>query len=467
MSDTDRRAFFREYSRALREGVAALFVGAGISRSAGYVDWKQLLREIAEELELDVDREWDLVALAQFHVNHRKNRDRISQLLMDEFIRDVELTISHQLIALLPVSTIWTTNYDDLLEVALTNAERRFDVKRRPQDFSLRRRHTEVTIYKMHGDVTNPTDAVLTKEDYETYDGTRELFSIALKADLATRTFLFLGFSFLDPNIMYILGRVKHLLEENSRKHYCILKAPDADMDDGYPRKRFSHWLADLHRYNIQPILVDRYEEVPEILSELNYRSHLRDIFISGSATDFSPMGKEKFQDLCRLLGKELIERGFNIVSGFGSGVGDLVVFGAMQALRRNDDTRLQLWPFPQTLPTTVNSSLFRHEYRKRMISHAGVCIVLAGNKLIDREIVPADGVREEVGIVRSQGKPVIPVAATGHVALEVWEEVQAKPARFYEGTDVAAELSVLEDPTQSITTLVQAIIGILKKLDK
>jgi hypothetical protein len=157
------------------------------------------------------------------------------------------------------------------------------------------RRRTDVTIYKMHGDKSIPAEAILTKEDYETYNTTRELFTIALKGDLAKRTFLFLGFSFADPNVMYILGRVKQLLETNSRKHYCILKAPTPDDYEDkeageYQCKRFSHWLDDLRRYNIQPVLIERYEEGPEILTELNRRSHLRDVFISGSAADFAPL---------------------------------------------------------------------------------------------------------------------------------------------------------------------------------
>src|SRR6266850_8332321 len=87
-SAVEIRTFLKEYTRALREGDAALFVGAGVSRAAGYVDWKQLLKEIAEDLELDIDRESDLVALAQFHVNRRQGRDRINQLLIDEFLEN-------------------------------------------------------------------------------------------------------------------------------------------------------------------------------------------------------------------------------------------------------------------------------------------------------------------------------------------------------------------------------------------
>ena len=58
----------------------------------------------------------------------------------------------------------------------------------------------------MHGDFSQPRNAVLTKEDYETYNEHRALFSEKLKGDLIEKTFLFLGFSFTDPNVDYILA---------------------------------------------------------------------------------------------------------------------------------------------------------------------------------------------------------------------------------------------------------------------
>ncbi|QDV79093.1 SIR2 family protein [Botrimarina mediterranea] len=469
MTALDKNVFLREYTRALREGNAAVFAGAGVSRAAGYVDWKQLLREIAEDLDLDVDRESDLVALAQYHVNHRSGRDRINQLLIDEFLEDVELTTTHKLIASLPLNTVWTTNYDDLLELAFTTSDKRIDVKRRKADFATTLRRTDVTLYKMHGDKTDPAEAVLTKEDYETYNVTREIFTIALKADLSQRTFLFLGFSFSDPNVMYLLGRVKQLLESNSRKHYCILKAPTAsDGAEGeYDFKRFKHWLADLRRYNIQPVLVDSYDEIPQLLQELNRRSHLQDVFLSGSAADFSPMGEDAFHHLCRALGKELINKGFNLITGFGLGVGDAVIYGAMQSLKKNDDERLQLWPFPQDVPEGEDRAAFWKQYRERMISSAGVCIVLSGNKEVDGSIQQAGGVLQEVEIARSQGKIVIPIGATGHVARQCYDEVEKDIPGFFNGAEVAAALKILGEESASVESLVKATIDVLKSIDK
>jgi len=38
------------------------------------VNWKELLKDIAADVGLDLDKEDDLVTLAQFHVNERGGR---------------------------------------------------------------------------------------------------------------------------------------------------------------------------------------------------------------------------------------------------------------------------------------------------------------------------------------------------------------------------------------------------------
>jgi hypothetical protein len=465
----DKHIFLREYTRAIRDNSASLFVGAGVSRAAGYVDWKQLLKEIADDLDLNIDLETDLVALAQFHVNHRGGRDRLNQLLIDQFLEDAQLTESHKLIAALPVHTIWTTNYDSLIEDAFKAASKRLVVKRRKEDFPATRKRSDATLYKMHGDKDLASEAVITKEDYESYDAQREVFTNALKGDLSEKTFLFVGFSFADPNVTYILGRVKRLLEKNGRKHYCILKAPLAtDLPDGpYQVARFQHWLKDLDRYNIQPVLIDSYDEVPALLRELNRRSHLRDVFISGSAHDYAPLGEAKFREFCAALGAELIKKEFNIVSGYGLGVGGDVIIGAMQSLQRNDDERLQLWPFPQSGPAGTDVPKLWHEYRQRMIANAGVCVVLSGNKKVGDDVVPADGVHKEIAIAQAMGKAVIPVGATGYVAQEHWQRCSTDPAPYFGGVDAGQHFAVIGDTNASVSQLVEAVIAILKLLDR
>jgi hypothetical protein len=62
----DVRKFVKDHLKELNEDNAAIFAGAGLSVPAGYVDWKRLLRPVAEKLDLNVDYEQDLVAVAQF-----------------------------------------------------------------------------------------------------------------------------------------------------------------------------------------------------------------------------------------------------------------------------------------------------------------------------------------------------------------------------------------------------------------
>lgn len=469
MAGVDKKQFLKEYSEAIRNGHAALFVGAGASRAAGYVDWKGLLKDIADDLGLDVKRESDLVTLAQFHLNDRKGRDRLNKLLVDEFQESRDPTEAHALIASLPVHTIWTTNYDDLLERAYEAAGKRADVKRHVEDINFTRGRSDVTVYKMHGDKTRVAEAVLAKNDYETYHPKRELFSIALRGDLTQKTFLFVGVSFTDPNLAYILNRVRQLVDADGRKHYCLLRAPKADDYEGadYDALRFRHFLVDLERYNIRPVLIGDYKEIPALLQELNRRSHLRDVLVSGSAAEFTPLGETNFHQLCSALGTALIKNDFNIISGFGLGVGSDVIMGAMQALPRNNDERLKLWPFPQGVSDATKQAALWTEYRRRIISEAGICLVVGGNKVENGQVIAAGGVREEAMITWDSGKIVLPIGATGHVAKELWDTVKQDPKEYFTGADVSKQLEVLGDSASSVEKLVDAVIDIVKQLNK
>jgi|SRR5919108_2703482 NAD-dependent SIR2 family protein deacetylase len=128
MTGISRTELVRGYGRALQDGAAALFVGAGLSRSNGFVDWKGLMKEIANDLQLDVDLDADLVAIAQYSLNKYGSRDKLNQLLITEFNKDAKPTQNHELIGSLPIKAIWTTNYDKLIEHSLEAAHWRVDV---------------------------------------------------------------------------------------------------------------------------------------------------------------------------------------------------------------------------------------------------------------------------------------------------------------------------------------------------
>ncbi|QDT59464.1 hypothetical protein SV7mr_19710 [Stieleria bergensis] len=476
MTGVDRNLFLRQYSKAIADDTAAVFVGAGLSRPSGYVDWRELLRDIAEDLKLDIDRETDLVAIAQYHLNKVGTRSDLNQLLIDEFTKDATLTENHHLLASLSIDTVWTTNYDDLLERAYTDGGKKIDVNLTKENLAVTVPGRKVTIYKMHGDKTMPEDAVLTKEDYEAYDTKRSLFSTSLRGDLVDKSFLFLGFSFTDPNIDYILSRIRNLLGENQRRHYCIMKSvakptgrsKKATESYDYECNKLQHRIADFKRYSIQAVMIDEYSEITGILAELNRRSHLKEVFVSGSAEDFSPFGDVRLPRLSHLLGEKLIREGFNIVSGFGLGIGGSVIQGAMQNLGHNDESRLQLRPFPQKPPSGMSLANYWTAYRHRMISNAGSCVFIAGNKKDSSgNVVEADGVIEEFDICCKQGKFPIPIGATGHSAKRLWERMHASLDSYFPGGGVTGHFDTIGNERKSDEQIVDAVIAILKRISR
>lgn len=116
--NSEINAFINKYVKEIRNNNAAFFAGAGFSKESGYVDWKTLLESIASELGLEVEKEHDLVALAQYCYNKHQNRGIINDVIFEEFSKQKEPTQNHRILARLPIGVIWTTNYDDLIEKA-------------------------------------------------------------------------------------------------------------------------------------------------------------------------------------------------------------------------------------------------------------------------------------------------------------------------------------------------------------
>jgi Sir2- and TIR-associating SLOG family/SIR2-like domain len=474
----DHKRFIKRYAQALESGDVAVFAGAGLSRGAGYVDWKSLLKEIANDLKLDIDRETDLIAVAQYHLNEKRSRTRITQTIVDELAGTAKPTPSHAVIARLPVATVWTTNYDQLLEHAFENAGKLVDVKIVQENLAHTKRGRDVVLYKMHGCVTYPHETVITKDDYEQYERKRPLFVEALKGDLVSKTFLFLGFSFADPNIDYILSRVRVLLGTNVREHYCVMREPEqpprlagtlkAEYD--YEKRRTALRQSDLLRFGIDTVWVEDFSHVKPLLEALSSHVHRNSVFVSGACSDPSPLDRDRLDGLTREIGSRLIRDGYNLVSGFGLGLGEQCVLGALRALygipKGAEVERLVVRPFPRAKDGDQQAQNTFH--REELIARSGIVVVVSGNRATSgsgTEISP--GVLEEVGIALRQRKFVVPIGATGHAARKVWEMACARSDEYLPGIRARTELNVLGNSSATNDQLINALFAVLTKARK
>ena len=106
----NKNVFIKNYLSALNNGDAAIFAGAGLSAPSGCVNWKQLLREIAEELELDIEKESDLVAIAQYYYNKNGcNRTKLNDTIKFKIYNKTYIYVVYYLYLL--VATYMTNNF--------------------------------------------------------------------------------------------------------------------------------------------------------------------------------------------------------------------------------------------------------------------------------------------------------------------------------------------------------------------
>lgn len=480
-----QKKFVKDFVIEINSGDAAIFAGAGLSASLGFVNWKELLRDFAEELKLDIEKEHDLISLAQYHFN-KFQRGKINNKIKNAFTTLKESSENHKILSRIGIDTFWTTNYDQLIEKSLELEGKTVERKLRNEDFASNIKKKDAIVYKMHGDKDSPDEAVLTKDDYETFNDKKEFFSTTLRGDLLSKTFLFIGFSFDDPNLEYILGRIKILLKNNTPTHYCFFKevleenfkdpkkTPEQNKEDFlYEKIKQELKIQDLVRYGIHAIMIKEYSDITAILLEIEKRLKRKNIFISGAAHNYIPYTEETAKDLIHSLSYEIAKKEYKIISGFGLGIGSIVINGALDyklnSNYRNLDDLLILRPFPQIQSGTKSIPEVWTDYRNEMISKAGIAIFVFGNKLKGEEVVNSDGMLEEFEICIKHNVIPIPIGATGYVSKILWEKVSVEISQFYpENTDLhnaILELGKIDSTKQEIINNTIKAINILQNL--
>ncbi len=431
-----KKQLIREYIKAIRDGNAALFAGAGLSRPSGFVIWKELLRPLAEDIGLNIDDEHDLSAVAQYARNKSGNRAAINTSIIEAYSKDAAANDNVRILTRLPIYTYWTTNYDHLIEDGLREANRNADVKIDYKQLSSTKRDRDAIVYKMHGDSDHAADAVLTKDDYVQYDRNHPFFRSVLQGDLISKTFLFIGFSFEDPNLDSILSQIRLLLDENIRNHYCFMKriSRDDSVDDedyGYQKARQELREQDLSRYGIQTVFVDDYSEITDVLKEIELAIRADNVFISGSAEFYDKTWtKEKVEELAYKIAENLVKEEFKVTSGFGLGIGSPVINGALSEIYKSKfkhmDEHLCLRPFPQGITDVAELKANWEKYREEIMDENGIAIFMFGNKKDKSGAkVKADGCIREFEIAKDKDCVIIPLGCTGDAATDIYNSVK------------------------------------------
>jgi SIR2-like protein len=152
----------------------------------------------------------DFRSLAEFYRLEKGSLEALSGKMAHEWqVSDEKLAASrtHSEIVRLDFPTVYTTNYDHLLERAYRLRGKRFNKIVTAKDFA-RSDPALPTIVKFHGDLDDASSLVLTETDYLDRLSFEQPLDIKLAADAFGKAVLFIGYSVSDINLRLLLYRL-------------------------------------------------------------------------------------------------------------------------------------------------------------------------------------------------------------------------------------------------------------------
>jgi hypothetical protein len=228
----------------------------------------------------------------------------------------------------------------------------------------------------------------------------------------------------------------------------------------------------DLKRYKIETLLVEKYDDITAVLTEIERRFRMKTIFISGSAEEYGTWDKQRAQGFIHTLSKKIIQSGYRIINGFGWGVGSAVINGALEAIyekpEKYSENQLIMRPFPQFKTGTKELAELWEEYRQKMISMAGISLIIFGNKKEKDVVINASGVKREFEIAVAQGLIPIPIALTGYMTGEIYTTIMNNSDKYYKGVErIIPLVQELSDSNLTDDSATEKIIKIIQIINK
>ncbi|WP_436700080.1 SIR2 family protein [Nocardioides sp. BYT-33-1] len=434
MEPTD---FISEFARRLRAGDAAVVCGAGISVPSSLPNWNELLADARAELDLD-DSFSDLALLATYYVSQIDGgRARLTKAIRSALTaQEFDPNPIHHLLWDLPVSYLWSLNFDNLLELA--HQRDKGHLPRIIQDDSEMTGSLSrggCTLVKMHGGIddieaTPGRRLVITRDDFDAYVKTFPRTWARLIADFYTKSILFIGISFADPNMQTLLRLVRTSESRNMQRHFTIVEKAGDDLDRS-TAALYALQTADLRQGGVEAVEVDSFNDIPDLLRRLEVASRPPAVMLCGSLAAAGPA----VNHFMNALGTKLatVHDQVSLVHGGSETIG-VVAHRFAEHLERSGrygDSRLvqvrRSEPGIGTetvterrLGTIVFPGTRSADVRVDLCSRASICVVIGGG----------EHTRLEVEECRNQGVRVIPVpvgengGGAAPYSHELWNEM-------------------------------------------
>ena len=261
------------------------FVGAGLSKAAGFPDWKGLLNGLIKKAEdghsITPTQAEDCRKLANDQSKFLMLAEEMKEVLDVEFKTYLEETFgnaeidprqNHNLLVTLNNNNfIITTNYDLLIEKALVNNKllrptyKYYEADSIQRELYLR----GFFLLKAHGDAkTAAGKIILTDKDYRKLLYSQPAYQSVLQSIFTMYSVIFIGCSLQDPELKLLLNYINAAFPEGGIPHYALMPRSETSEVE---RKR---WKKD---YNVRVITISSkndYEDIDTFLKILHLKEH-------------------------------------------------------------------------------------------------------------------------------------------------------------------------------------------------
>ncbi|MDR1988241.1 MAG: SIR2 family protein [Candidatus Peribacteria bacterium] len=184
---------------------------------------------------------------ACFMIKKNNGERELISILMREINKPIIRPLpAHNLLAKLPFSAYFSTNWDTLLEIACTNVNGNYPVIYEDEHVAMLK-NGDIPIVKLHGCITNPKSIVASVDDYNPFSKTKPLMDAMTKVELARKTILFLGFNLEDKDFIKLYNDLYRILGEKFMgKHMAVTRNPTQDGIERWHKKGISLISGDL-----------------------------------------------------------------------------------------------------------------------------------------------------------------------------------------------------------------------------
>lgn len=199
--------------------------------------------------------------------------------------------------------------------------------------------------------------------------------------------------------------------------------------------------------------------------------------FFVGIAGSSSRIPSEKWRDLARKIGEEIMRRGHRMVSGGCSGgITQFCADAASSWLKKNNKEEEIKYRIISIVPEEegyayirdgqflICKELNRKKRRPFMASIMDVLITVAGSEPMDNEL---RGTKAEGRACFNVGTPVIPIRLTGGASLDLWSDINKKYSKhpLYKDIIRTPPWKKLDNPSIDQTNLAIAAVDLAERM--